>query len=77
LRYLFNQYIRMSMWEGEKQNDTISVSKDVGTESDNESEERISARDFIKAFANEFPQLELDETTDFDGFFNGNDEEFW
>ena len=79
LRYIFNKYIRMSMWEGEQnnveENDGLSVSKDDRTEN-KEERRKDTIRKVIEAFSGEFPQLGESDTDGYSDFFK-SDEDFW
>lgn len=76
LRYIFNHYVRMSMWEGVIKDDEISIPEDERTQT--ETKPKISATDFLREITG---QLE-----DFGGtkdifadpiFFGGDDPDFW
>jgi hypothetical protein len=78
LRYIFNYYIRMNMWEGENSNvkhNPLSKEKDDRTQTE---EKQFSTRELIQQFAGQFPQLEQDELSEgYDSFFGKDEIEFW
>ena len=76
LRYIFNHYVRMSMWEGVKKDDEISIRENETTQT--EAKPKISTTDFIKEITGQFSDFGSTEDIFADPiFFGGDDPDFW
>lgn len=76
LRYIFNKYIRMSMWEGEISNDRAQLPKDDRTETIKETPRELIER-LITAFGGEVEGFGESDNEGYGDFFGNGEEELW